>query len=115
MTLKSNIPRLRRALPDALDTATAQAAGRVKDVRDDLVPVDTSALLRSGRVIRHDAARYEVREGEGLPDARAAYTEYGTSRMAAQPHMTPAAAEGARFYPERAKAEVRAAIKGATL
>jgi HK97 gp10 family phage protein len=114
VTLKSAIPALRRAIPDALDDTVRETAQIVKDTRDPLTPVDTGDLLDSGRIVRHDTAHYEVREGDGLPDARARYTEFGTSRQAAQPHMTPAAAEGRRQLPQRGRANLRRVIKGAT-
>jgi hypothetical protein len=115
MTLKSNIPRLRKALAPALDAGVGQTAALVKAERDPRTPIDTGDLLASGRVVKHAEAHYEVREGDGLPDARAAYTEYGTSRQAAQPHMTPAAAEGGRQMGRIVKAAVAKAIRGSTL
>jgi hypothetical protein len=115
MTLKSNIPALRGAILPALDASVGETAGVVKQERDARVPVDTGALRRSGRIVRHAAAHYEVREGDGLPDARARFTEYGTSRMQAIPHFTPAAEAGRRDIGPRAKAALRKAIKGARL
>ena len=54
-----------------------------------LAPVDTGALRDSiTHVLEGMAAR--VIAGEGLPDARAIFNEFGTSRMAAQPFMVPA-------------------------
>jgi hypothetical protein len=115
MTYRSNIPALRKAIGPALDTSVGETAGVVKTERDARTPVDTGDLLASGRVVRHAEAHYEVREGDGLPDARARFTEYGTSRMEAQPHMTPAAAVGRRDIGPRAKAAVKKAIRGVRL
>lgn len=115
MTLKSNIPRLRKALAPALDAGVGDTAQLVKRERDPRTPVDTGDLLASGRVVKHAEAHYEVREGDGLPDARARFTEYGTSRQAAQPHMTPAAEEGKRQMRGIVGATVAKAIRGSTL
>jgi hypothetical protein len=115
MTLKSNIPALRKAIGPALDTSVGETAGVVKTERDARTPIDTGDLLASGRIVRHAEAHYEVREGDGLPDARAHFTEYGTSRMEAQPHMTPAAEAGRRDIGPRARAAVKQAIRGVRL
>jgi len=111
MTLTSRIPAVRAALGEAMDETASQAAAAAKRVRDARCPVDTSALLRSGVVQQTGAGRFQLREGDGLPDARASYTEYGTSRQAAQPHMTPAAAEAERVLPIAAAAALRKAIR----
>lgn len=77
-------------LPDAIDRGAGKVTEAVKDVRDPLTPVDTGGLLASGRIVHKGQGEWEFREGDGLPDARAIYTEYGTRKMAAQPHVTPA-------------------------
>jgi HK97 gp10 family phage protein len=91
MALKSKLGKIASGLAAALDPAVKAAAETGKATRDRLVPVDTGALKASGAVVRVDSAHYQIREGDGLPDARAAYTEYGTAKAPAQPHMTPAA------------------------
>jgi hypothetical protein len=115
MTLKSNIPALRKAIGPALDTSVGETAGVVKTERDARTPIDTGDLLASGRIVRHAEAHYEVREGDGLPDARAHFTEYGTASQQAQPHFTPAAEIGRRQMPGIVKAAVRKAIKASRL
>lgn len=112
MALKSKLSKIAAGISPMLDTqvgATAMEDG--KPVRDRLCPVDTSALLRSGVVARVAEAHYQLREGDGLPDARAAYTEWGTSRQAAQPHMTPAAEVMGRALPRRIAAGLRKVIR----
>lgn len=111
MPLDSDIPRIRAAITRAADATCAKAATAGKAERDARCPVDTGALLRSGRVQRLDTARWEIREGDGLPDARARYTEYGTSRQAAQPHMGPAATVAARVLRQAAAALVGKAVR----
>lgn len=83
----------RAGLADAIDAGAFETAQSVKRIRDELCPVDTGDLLESGELVKVDEGRYVVREGRGLPDARAVHTEYGTSKMVAQPHMAPAVAQ----------------------
>jgi HK97 gp10 family phage protein len=111
MPMKSNLGKLARDLAPALDEATQQAADIGKRERDTRTPVDTSALLASGEVRRVDEAHYQIREGDGLPDARAAFTEFGTSQQAAQPHMGPAARVAGDALPKAGAAALRRAIK----
>lgn len=93
MPLRRNrIPQTRGAIAAAAARGVHRAAGYVLDLARQLAPKDTGALAASGRLEPDaPAARVEVRFGDGLPDARAVYQEYGTSRMAAQPYLTPAA------------------------
>jgi HK97 gp10 family phage protein len=78
-------------MPRAIDEGVEETAADVLDERDNLVPIDTGELLDSGTVRKVADGHYEVREGDGLKDARAHYTEWGTATQSAQPHMTPAA------------------------
>jgi HK97 gp10 family phage protein len=91
MALKSNLLAFAAGVSGTVDIGTGETAQQVKDTRDTLTPVDTGGLLNSGRVVQVATGHYQVREGDGLPDARASYTEYGTDKAPAQPHMTPAA------------------------
>lgn len=62
------------------------AAEEIEFLAKDIVPVDTGALRASIHVVVFDELSLQVRA-----DAHyAAFVEYGTSRMAAQPYMTPA-------------------------
>jgi HK97 gp10 family phage protein len=100
MALKSNLGTFARGIAQAVDAGVEETAEQVKATRDPLTPVDTSALLKSGKVERQAQGVWIVSEGEGLPDARAIFTEYGTHKMAAQPHMTPAATQNASNLPK---------------
>lgn len=91
MPFKSNLLDFAAALPRAIDHGVEETADDILDERDNRVPVDEGDLLASGTTIQVAPGHWQVREGDGLPDARAIYTEYGTARQAAQPHMTPAA------------------------
>jgi hypothetical protein len=91
MALKSKIATFQAGLSQAIDAGVQETAVLVKDIRDPLTPVDQGDLKASGKVVQVGQGHWQFSEGEGLPDARAAYTEYGTARQAAQPHVTPAA------------------------
>lgn len=92
MALKSNLSKIARDLPQTLDDAVRATAEGVDDVRREYVPVDEGDLRDSGKVIPQGNAAYTVEEGDGL--AYAPFVEYGTEKMQAQPHMTPAAEAG---------------------
>lgn len=111
MALRSKLVPIAKAIGAALDPAVKRAADAGKAVRDRLVPVDTGALKVSGVVTRVDVARYQIREGDGLNDARVIHTEYGTSRQAAQPHMTPAGEAARAALPEAVAAIVKIAVR----
>lgn len=92
MTLEmSKLIAFRAGLPQAIDDGVHDTAIQVIEVRNEYVPVDTGDLLNSGEINQIDSGVWEVSEGNGLPDARAAFTEFGTDKAPAQPHMTPAA------------------------
>jgi hypothetical protein len=91
MPWKSALPTFIAGLPQAIDQGTEETAEQVKATRDSLVHVITGALLASGRVVQVALGFWQVREGDGLPDERAFWEEYGTARRPAHPHMTPAA------------------------
>jgi hypothetical protein len=92
---KSGLKALQRGIGKALDNAAKETAQSVLSVRNGLVPEDTGALRESGEILAGgQLGHWIVREGAGLPDARSRYTEYGTDRAPAQPHMTPAAEQG---------------------
>jgi hypothetical protein len=95
-------------LADAVDQGTGETAGQVKQVRDQLVHVDTGELKASGRIVRVDSGHWEVREGDGLPDARAIYEEYGTSKHPPHPHMTPAAERNRKNLPANVARHLKA-------
>lgn len=92
---KTGLVKLQRGIGKALDAAAKETAQAVLTIRDGLVPEDTGALRESGEILAGaQLGHWIVREGAGLPDARARYTEYGTDKAPAQPHMTPAAEQG---------------------
>ena len=91
MALKSKLGSLARALEQTPDQIAEQVAQEALEARDNLVPIDEGDLLASGEIEHTGPGARVVREGRGLPDARALFTERGTVKMPAQPHMEPAA------------------------
>ena len=88
---KNRIPQTRAAITAAAARGVARAAGFVVDLAQQLAPVDTGALRGSIQVEPGEPAlTMRVTAGRGLPDARAVFQEYGTSRQPAQPYLTPA-------------------------
>lgn len=100
MPLKSNLLVFAAGVLPAIDQGCAETAGQVKDTRDSLVHVITGALKASGRIVQVALGWWEVREGEGLPDARGPIEEFGSAKRPAHPHMIPAAE---RHRPDLAK------------
>lgn len=111
MALKSRLAEFRNALPGVADRIAQRTAQVLLDERNLLVPVDTSALKNSGEIITTGNGARTVREGRGINDARAAFTEYGTSRQAAQPHMTPASETARDAMPKIGADELRGIVK----
>lgn len=79
--------RIRAGLPDAIDLGVERGANLIADVARQLAPVDTGELKAS----------IEVQDGPQplsrtvvAGAAHAAFQEFGTSIMEAQPSMTPA-------------------------
>lgn len=66
------------------------SANRVLSDAQERCPVDTGALKASGKVEETGEMSYRVTFGEGLPDARAVYQEFGTTHHPAQPYLGPA-------------------------
>jgi HK97 gp10 family phage protein len=92
MALKRNrIPQARAAIQRAAAEGVATAGGYIVDLAKQLCPVDTGALRASIR-LEPDSPELTmtVKAGGGAVDY-AAFIEYGTSRSAAQPFLTPAA------------------------
>lgn len=111
MPLKSRIRQIQRAFPAALDRAVETTARQIKATRDDLVHVDTGALKASGKVERLEPGVWEVSEGEGLPDARAAYEEFGTDKHGPHPHFIPAAERHRGDLERNVEKEAKEALK----
>lgn len=73
-------------LPKEADKIIEDGGERIFAMSQQLVPVDTGTLQRSG-MHQHEFLRSEI----SYNTEYAAFVEYGTSRMAAQPYLRPAA------------------------
>lgn len=97
-------PRVRRATEQAV-----QESGRAMERgMKSLAPVDTGALRDS---IRHTVEGTTASAGPGREVDYAAFVEFGTSRMAAQPYVRPIAEAERHLFPERVRLAVRASLR----
>jgi len=99
ITIETTIDRSKlvtQALQEAAKLAITKACFDTQAKAQAIVPVDTGNLKNS---IQVDLSELEELSGEVVPQAEyAVYVEFGTSKMPAQPYMTPAAEEvGASF------------------
>jgi HK97 gp10 family phage protein len=86
---RQGISRLTQLTPKVMaivDQELEEAAEEIQFLAQDLVPVDTGFLRSSIHVERISHLALQVRADADY----AAYVEYGTRFMAAQPYMTPA-------------------------
>lgn len=87
--MRLGLNSLRDLAPRVMEVVDAElndAAEEIQFLAQELAPVRTGALKASIHVQRIDHLALQVRADAPY----AAYVEYGTSRMAAQPFMTPA-------------------------
>lgn len=84
--LVSNLTLIGQQAPVAAKEALLQTAADIVALTKQLTPVDTGALKQSYGAVPIDSSTIEI----GSDKEYAPYVEYGTSRMAAQPHLTPA-------------------------
>lgn len=97
MTLrKNNLTALRRGLNGAIDRGVERGAGHIKDLAQQLCPVDEGDLKSTIRVEGEGGSRRRQVKAGGISGPNkyvnyAPYVEYGTARSPAQPFMHPAA------------------------
>ena len=87
------------------DEGSREVAEFIKDRAQQLVPVDTGRLRDSIRVNELGPRSYSVGPGDEVEYAE--YVEFGTSRMAAQPYMRPAAELARQEFPRRVARRIR--------
>lgn len=104
---KSNLRKIAAQIDQEMRLARVETGNDIGDLAQDLAPRDTGDLAASKRV-REDGDSVIVSFGEGLPDIRAIAQEYGTSKMAAQPYLTPAVEAIDKLF--RAKERLNALI-----
>jgi HK97 gp10 family phage protein len=106
-----NLDDVQKAMAEALQSVAASSVTAVRSITRDaerrareLVPVDTGRLRRS---ISSDVEGKELVVGTVSADTEyAAYVEYGTSRMHAQPYLRPAMLEAQRAWAANAGKDV---------
>lgn len=115
--LKSNLTAIALQAPHAAKAALLQTGKDILQTAKELVPVDTGALKQSGGVNVQSSTVIEVGFGspgtfrstpKREPEVYAPFVEYGTSKMAAQPYLTPAFAQNESTFRKR----LEDAIKG---
>ena len=97
MALRSDLTRIAKLAPELARDAMLQTAKDIFDISQQLVPVDTSSLKRSGGVVPEGPNRIIVGYGSDgeffngrRPAEYARPVEFGTSNSPAQPYLTPA-------------------------
>lgn len=95
--LKSNLTAIAIAAPQVASEALLATAADIVDVTKQLCPVRTGALRQSYGALPIDSHTVQV----GSDKEYAKYVEYGTSRMAAQPHLTPAFLQSEETFKQR--------------
>ena len=108
VSVKLNLTHLHhfasRVSPDMIDKGAYDWAVAIEERAKEIVPVDTGALQESIHVEKGDQlGEYRVVASEPY----AAFVEFGTSKMAAQPYLIPAwrQVRGLPFF-QRALAEM---------
>ena len=112
--LVSHLKAIAGATPEAGSKALLATAKDIYEISQQLVPVDTSSLKRSGGVEVQDSTSVQVgygSPGEFIkgrdPATYAPFVEYGTSKMGAQPYFTPAFLQGQATFHARLLEEVK--------
>jgi hypothetical protein len=93
----TRLTRFRRQIRSAISEGLQLSAEQAADLASQLAPYDAAAQhkhLNESIVVRGQPGglRWQVVAGEGLPDARAVWNEYGTRDMGAAPYLAPSVA-----------------------
>lgn len=97
--LQSNLTHIALQAPRAAKEALLQTAADIVDMAKQLSPVDTGALRQSYGAVPIDSNTVHI----GSDKEYAPYVEYGTSKMGAQPHLTPAFLQNEETFKQRLK------------
>ena len=101
-----NLAKAAKAIEGAVADAVRNAAMEVEREAKINCPVDTGILRGSISAEEKEPMLFEV----GTNVEYAAHIEFGTSKMAAQPYLEPAAETARAKYPDLVKAGVRSEI-----
>jgi HK97 gp10 family phage protein len=105
--LRSDLTRIALQAPEAAKAALLATGKDIFDLSQQLVPVDTGKLKKSGGV--EVVSSTEVNVGYGIQGSEredvALYVEYGTSSSPAQPYLTPAFVQNEETFKVRLREE----------
>jgi HK97 gp10 family phage protein len=103
--LQSNLTRIALQAPKRASQVLLQTAKDIYDLSQQLVAVRTGKLKASGGIEVIDSTHVVVGYGGAGSEREdvAVYIEYGTSRMAAQPYLTPSFAQNEDTFRARLK------------
>lgn len=101
--LKSDLTKIAGLTGAAAQRALLQTGADIVDLTKQLTPVDTGALKQSYGAVPVSSNEVEV----GSDMEYAPFVEYGTSRMGAQPHLTPAFAQSEETFKARLAEEMQ--------
>ena len=112
--LKSNLTKIAALSPMAASAALLQTGKDVLAVSQQLVPVDTTSLKKSGGVVPVGSHTVQVGYGgPGVyysgrePEKYATFVEYGTVNSPAQPYLRPAFQQAEETFKVRLLEEAR--------
>lgn len=112
--LRSNLTKIARQAPQSASRALVRTGRSVLNTASQLAPVDQGDLRES---YLKPTALVELRAGDyqdtrvvhiGSDVEHSAYQEFGTSRMDAQPHFTPAFIQNVETFKKILAEEVKA-------
>lgn len=101
--LRSDLSSIAARLPKAATAALLQTAADIVDLTKQLAPVDTGALRHSYGALPISSNEVHV----GTDREYGKYVEFGTSKMGAQPHLTPAFMQAEDTFRRRIEEELQ--------
>lgn len=103
MPLKVRFKEVEQEIKQLASEALLQTGQDIFELSQQLVPVDTGLLKKSGGVVPESSSRVIV--GYGMEGSQreqvSVWIEYGTSNSAAQPYLTPAFAQAEETFETR--------------
>jgi HK97 gp10 family phage protein len=112
-TLRSKLKMLAAFTPEAAQRALMRTGADILAISQQLVPVDSGSLKKSGGVVPVDSITVHVGYGgPGVyyanrePSKYAVHVEYGTVRSPAQPYLRPAFWQSRETFLKRVKEEM---------
>lgn len=85
----NKLPQIAARLPQAAADGVRELAETGLAYAEGIAPVESGEFRDSIQIEGEGSAALELTAGKGIDDERARYLEEGTSKMVAQPTMTP--------------------------